>query len=251
MSSDPAHDGVEIMQRLGFGRGRPAHNDDFDSERARRFDLGIGRAAAAVLGDQRVHPLVAHQRDFVSEREGPALKDQLAAGQHVDLRGPVDRPDDVAMLWGSRESRELHPALRKEDCFWSGPESVDGLIDCRDLDPAIAKLACPGWASEDDKRRIGRSASRDRVHGHARSEGMRRVDDGADALADKKSGQAYDAAEAANALGDRRLSRIDGRPGERQRGRNIGLVSKPAPKRARLRRAAENEQTKRLQWAAP
>ena len=128
------------MQRFGFGRGRPAHNDDFDSKRARRFDLGVGRVAAAVLGDQRLHPLVAHKRDFVSEREGPALKDQLAVGQGVDLRGPVDRADDVAMLRRSREGGELQPALSEEDCPRAGPESVDGLLDCRDLDPAVAGL---------------------------------------------------------------------------------------------------------------
>ena len=251
MSSDPGQDRVEIIERFRFGRGRPAHDDDFDPKRARRFDLGVGRAAAAVLGDQRLHRLVAHKRDFVCEREGPPLKDELAAGKGVDLRGPVDRPDDIAMLGRSREGRELQPALGEEDCFRGGSESVNGLIDCRDLDPAIAKLACPGWASEDDMRRIRRSASRDRIRGHARSERMRRVDDGADALADKKSGQACDATEAANALGDRRLRGIGGRPGERQHGRNIGVASKPARERARLRRATENEQTKRLQWAAP
>ena len=87
MSGDPTHDGIEIMQSLGFSRGWLPHNDDFDSERARRFDLGIGRAAAAVLGDQRLDPLIVHMRDFVSERERSALKDQLAAGQRVDLRG--------------------------------------------------------------------------------------------------------------------------------------------------------------------
>jgi hypothetical protein len=52
-------------------------------------------------------------------------------------------------------------------------------------------------------------------------------------------------------LGDRRLGRIGGRPRERQHGRNTRLISKPARKRACLRRAAENEQTKALQWAAP
>jgi hypothetical protein len=251
MSSDPAHDRVEIMHRLGFRRGRPAHDDDFDSKRARCFDLGVGRAAAAVLGHQRLHPFVAHKRDFVSERERSAREDQLMVRQGVDLGRVVDRPDDVATLWRSREGRELQPALREEDCPRARPESVDGLIDCRDLDPAIAALWRPSRSGEDDKRRIGRSAGSDRVRGHARSERMRRVDDGVDALADKKSGQACHAAEAADALGNRRLSRIGGRPCERQQGRNIRLVGQPPRERARLRRAAENEQTKAIQWAAP
>lgn len=251
MSRDPAHDGVEIMHRLGLRSGRPAHNEDFNSKRARRFDLGVGRAAAAVLRDQRLDSLVAHKRDFVSEREGPALKDELAAGQRADLRGPVDRSHDVAMLRRSREGSKLQPALGEEDCSWSGPESVDGLLDCRDFDPAIAGLRPPSWSGQDDERRISRSASRDRVRGHARGERMRRVDDGADALAEKKSGQACDAAEAADALGNRRLSRIGGHPRERQHGCNTGLVGKSPCKRARFRRPTENEQTKALQWAAP
>ena len=248
---DPSQDRVEIMQRFGFRRGRPAHDDDFDSKRARRFDLGVGRVAAAVLGHQRLHPFVAHKRDLVGERERSALKDELIVGQGVDLRGPVDRPYDVAMLWRSREGGELQTALSQEDRSWLLAESMDGLVDCRDLDPAVTELACPGWAGEDDERRVGRSASRNGVGGHARSERMGRVNDGADALAPKKCDQALDAAEAADALGNWRLSGIGRRPRERQDRRNVGLISKPARKRARLRRAAEDEETKALQWAAP
>ena len=54
MSGDPGHDRFEVVQRFGFRRWRPAHDDDFDSKRARRLDLGVGRAPAAVLGHQRL-----------------------------------------------------------------------------------------------------------------------------------------------------------------------------------------------------
>ena len=67
----------------------------------------------------------------------------------------------------------------------------------------------------------------------------------------EKCAQALGAAEAADALGNWRLSGIGRRPRERQDRRNVGLISKPPRKRARLRRAAENEQAKALQWAAP
>ena len=80
---------------------------------------------------------------------------------------------------------------------------------------------------------------------------MGRVDDGVDALAGEKRRQALGAAEAADALGDRRWSGVGRRARQRQDGRNIGLVGDPPRERARLRRAAENEQAKALQWAAP
>ena len=80
---------------------------------------------------------------------------------------------------------------------------------------------------------------------------MGRVDDGVDALAREKGGQALGAAEAADAPGDRRRRGIGGRARKRQERRDVGLVGEPPRERARFRRAAENEQAKALQWAAP
>ena len=251
MSGEPGHDAVEIMQRLGFGRGGLAQDDDFDVECARRLDLGVGRAPAAILGHQRFDLLALHEREFIGERERTARKDQLAVGEGVDLRRPVDCPHDVAMLWGSRESAELQPALGEEDCSPLSPESVDGVVHCCDFDPAVVWLVCPGRTGEDDERRTRRQARGHRVGGHARGEGMGRVDDGVDALAGEKRRQAFGAAKAADALGNWRLSGVGRRPRQRQDRRNIGLVRDPPRERAGLRRSAENEQTKRLQWAAP
>ena len=80
---------------------------------------------------------------------------------------------------------------------------------------------------------------------------MGRVNDGVDALAGEKCSQPLSAAEAADALGNWRLRRMGRRPRKGQDRRNIGLVSKPSRKRAGFRRAAENEQAKAIQWAAP
>jgi hypothetical protein len=80
---------------------------------------------------------------------------------------------------------------------------------------------------------------------------MGRVDDGADAICGEKRRQAFSAAKAADASRDWRWSGVGGRARKRQDCRNIRLVSKPARKRAGFRRAAENEQAKALQWAAP
>ena len=80
---------------------------------------------------------------------------------------------------------------------------------------------------------------------------MGRVDDGADMLGIDIGGQALGAAEAADALRNRRPGRIGRRARKRQRRCDIGLIGDPARERARFRRAAENEQTKAVQKAAP
>ena len=251
VSSDPGHDFVQVMKLFGVRRGRPAHDDDLDFKRARRLDLGVGRMASAVLGHQRLNTLPFHEREFVGKRERTARKDQLVIRQGVDFRRPVDRTHDVAMLRRSRERGELQPALGEENRPSLSPKSHDGVVHGRDLDPAVIGLARPRGAGEHDERRAGRAAGRDRVGGYARSERMGRVDDGVDALSGEKRRQAFGAAEAADALGNRRLGRIDRRPRERQGRRNIGLIGDLPRERARLRGAAENEQAKALQWLAP
>jgi hypothetical protein len=80
---------------------------------------------------------------------------------------------------------------------------------------------------------------------------MGRVDDGADMLRIEMGGQTFDAAEAADALRDRRPGRIGRRARKRQCRCDIGLFGDPARERARFRRAAEDEQAKALQCAAP
>ncbi len=251
MSGDPGQDRVEVVMRFDFRRGRSAHDNDLNFKRARGVEFGVGRAPAAVLGHQDFDPLALHESKFISERERTARKDQLAAGQGVDLRGPVDRPHDVAMLRGSREGGELQTTLRKEDSSGGGSESVDGLLDCRDLDPAGARFARPRRPAEDDERGTGRAAGGDRVGRDARSEWMGRVDNGIDVLAGEKRRQAFGAAKAADSSCDWRRSRFDRRPRKRQDCRNIGLIRDTPREGAGLRRPAENEQTKRLQWAAP
>jgi hypothetical protein len=251
MSGDPGQNCVEIVERFGFGRWRPAHDDDFDLERTRRFDLGVGRAPAAVLGHQSVDPLALHQREFVGEGERAAAKDQLAVGEGVDLRRTVDRSYDVVMLLSSRESGELQPTLGEENSSRFTSEGNDGVVHGRDLDPAVARLARPGRAGEYDEGRVGRATCGDRVGRHARSEGVSRVHHRIDVFARQECGQTLGAAEAADALGYGRWRRIRGRSRKRQEGRDIGLIGDPPRERARFRRAAENEQTKALQWAAP
>lgn len=251
MIGDPGKDRVQVVMRFGFRRGWPAHDDDLDLKRAGRLDLGVGRAPAAVLCHQHLDTLVFHERELVSERERTSRKDQLVIRQGVDFRRPVYRSHDVAMLRRLRECGELQPALSEKNSPALSPKSRDGIVHRRDLDPAVIGFARPRGAGEHDKRRAGRAAGGDRVGRDARSERMGRVDNGVDVLAGDKRRQAFGAAKAADASRDWRRSRFGRRPRKREDCRNIGLIRDPPRKRAGLRRPAENEQTKRLQWAAP
>jgi hypothetical protein len=80
---------------------------------------------------------------------------------------------------------------------------------------------------------------------------MGRIDHGVDALALKVGREALGAAEAADSDRNRRGQRIGRRAGERENGRNFGFAGDPPRERGRLRGAAENEQAKAGQGAAP
>jgi len=77
------------------------------------------------------------------------------------------------------------------------------------------------------------------------------VDHRIDALAREIRGEALGAAITADALRDRRRRGVRRRAGQRENRRDIGLVGDAPPERARLRRAAKDEQAKALQAAAP
>ena len=251
MSGDPGQDSVEIAERFGFGRGWPAHDDDRDFKHARRLDLGVGRAPAAVLCHKHLDTLAFHEGEFVRDRERTAGKDQLMIRQGVDFGWPVYRSHDVAMLRRSRERGELQPALGKKNRPPLSPKSRDGVVHRCDLGPAIIGFARPRGTGEHHKRRAGRPTSSNRVGRHARSERMGGVDNGVDVLTGEKCRQAFGAAKAADAARDWRWSGVIRRPRQRQDRRNLALIGDVPRKRARLRRAAENEQAKALQWLAP
>ena len=77
------------------------------------------------------------------------------------------------------------------------------------------------------------------------------VDHRVDALGGQKGGKALGAAIAADAQRDRRRRGIRRCAGQRQNRRDVRLVGDAPRERARLRRAAENEQAKALQATAP
>jgi hypothetical protein len=80
---------------------------------------------------------------------------------------------------------------------------------------------------------------------------MGRVDHRIDSLIGQKGGQTRRAAEAADPDRDRRRRGIGRCAGEREDRLDPGVVGNPPGERARFRRAAENEQAKEIQGAAP
>ncbi len=246
MSLDPCQNLLEPRRLRG---GRPSgslNHHDRDAEDAGRFDLGVGRLAAAILGDHDVDVFGAHQRLFVGEAERSARQDQPMERQRVDVGGRFDRAHEIAMLRRAREGGELRTSLRQEHPAGLGTQRLRRRHHRPDLDPAVAALPRPRRAGEDEPRDARRLARLSRVARHARGERVGGVDHRVDPFGLEIVAQSRRPAEPADAPGNWRGRGIAGAPGQREDRRHVGAPGERGGQRAGLRRAAENEKAHRF-----
>lgn len=220
---------------------RPAQHDHGEAERARRCDLAVGRGPAAVLGDHDVDRMTGHQYSIVCFRV-------RSSPGHVDCMWYRERrlhrlyaANEIAVLRGQRKSSDVVPADCQEDAARQFAQRLHRLGDIRDQGPAVAVKRRPWWPSKREQRDAPRGRRRGRVGGNRRGIGMRRVDEGADALGSKIVCKAGAPAEAAGPHRHSMRRRRGGAPGKRNRHGKVGAPGKMLRQAPRFRRAAENE----------
>ena len=104
----PASTGPTVGTPGSAGRREQEH---LDAERARRSDLAIGGAAAAVLGDDRVDAMLFQQRSLVGLGERPA-RQNVGRIRNAERRlDRIDAADDIGMLRRAPRKRRS-PAAR-------------------------------------------------------------------------------------------------------------------------------------------
>ena len=213
-----------------------------DAERAGRGDLAIGRAAAAVLGDDDLDPVRDHQRALVGFAERPARGDVDDMRQRQRRIDRIDAADQIKMLRRFGERREFVAAERDE---YAARRSARACAPRRAASSTSVQRS-PATATQGGRRSAtnGTSVLRAAAHGVGRNDagiGMRGVDQRVDALADEIIGKpaAPPKPPTANRHGLRAPAR--GAAGERQRHVEIARPARRSASSARFRGAAENE----------
>lgn len=208
---------------------------------AGRGDLGIGRLAAAVLGDDHIDLVSSQQRGFGFDGEGAAGEEILDRGRGQEWGDRVDAANEIVMLRGGIEVMGLLPTDREEDATGFRAKCCDGFLDRGDGRPAVAFDGVPANSFEPDQRRFGMIRRTFGIGGNLPGERMRRVDQQVYSIGCKVVGQSFRAAEAAGTDGNRLGCRIDRAAGERQGYVEIGARGKPARQFACVPRAAQYE----------
>lgn len=234
--------GLDRGERLRAGRA--VDEDDGEAERARRGDLAVGGAAAAVLRDDDLDAAGSEERPLVGLREGAAGEEGLRARGQVGGRHGLDAADEVGVLRGGAERRDLLPADGEKDARRRGGREGGGRGGhVGDAGPAVAGDRLPRRALEDDERETGPGGGAGGVRRDPPGEGMGGVDERGDAVGAEPAGEPVGAAEAADAHGDPggRQLRRPGAAGERERDADPRAGGEAGRERAGLPGAAEDE----------
>ena len=226
-------DGVQAGGQVGAG-----DDDDRNAEAGGGGEFGHGRRAAGVLGHHDLYAVLLQQGAFGGFVVGAAGGQHEGAGRGGG--GRVDRAEDVVVLRRRGEWREVFLADGEEDAAGYRAERVGGFLDGGDFMPGRAGGAGPGGAVYRQQRRPGLGGGGGGVVGHLRGEGVGGVEQGVDLVLAEVGGQAVDAAEAADAAGDRLRDGVAGAAGERQ-GRVPRAVGERAGQAGSFGGAAEDQ----------
>ena len=149
--------GDGILDRVDRGSrrcGRPAQQNDLNPERAGCCDFAIGRAAAAVLGNDDLDVMRCHQRAVVGFAERAARGDVGHMRQWQWRIDRIDAADQITMLRRAGKWRELVAAERDKDaarCLADGAYRGAGIVH---LDPAVAGDGAPRRPAQGHKRYV-------------------------------------------------------------------------------------------------
>ncbi len=184
--------------------------------------------------------VVAEEAFFVRLGEGAAGGEEAGAGEGVRVRG-LDAADEVAVVRGGAEGRDLLAADGEEDALGGGAEGLCGARHVGDAGPAVAGLGFPWRTGKDEERGAGLAGGLGGVGGDAAGEGVGGVDEDVDAFGREPAREAFGAAEAAGADIARLRDGIAGAAGEREGHAGVGARGEAGGELARLGGAAQDQ----------
>ena len=229
-------------RRQGGSRGAGDH-DNLDTEQTCGLDLGVGRRAAAVLGDDGIDTMLPHQVDFAFEREGATVEDIVDIGKGKRRIDRIDTAHQIEMLWGDLGVMGALTAGRQKDAARGRAKCRNRRRNIRNDMPVIARFGHPFRANERERADTGAFSSNGGIGRNAFGEGMRGIDQQVKASSRQEVRKTLRTTEAADTDGNRLLG--GSLRAARQRQKNVELFprGKFFGKPARFAGSAEDQDT--------
>lgn len=192
-----------------WGDGRAVDQDHRKGKVAGGGQLGFGPGAPGVLGDDDVDAVVLQQRKVAFGGEGAARDDGMGVGQGQRFGRRVDKAQKVVVLRGLGEKAKVLATDGEEDPARGLAKGGNRGFKVGDVGPVVLRSGGPRRAFKGDQGRVGFGAGGDGIRAHLRGERVGRVDHMGDGFGLDVGLEAFGAAKAADAdgqrLGDRGL----------------------------------------------
>ena len=230
---------LDSLDRSHDGRRGATDHENLYAEHARRFDLRIGGAAAAVLGDDDVDAMVSQERQFEIQREWSAVENEDGMIKLQSRRDGIDAADQIKMLRSRFGRMRLLPAGRQEDAARRSSQCPDGFGNGRRMRPAVAGHFAPERAAQCDGRNPGHAGSLGSVRGNSGGKGVRGIDQQVEFTFSQEAFEPFGTAKATNSHGNRLFGRFFRASSKRQQDIDIGTLPQRGRQQARLACAAQ------------
>ena len=239
--TQPRENCIDGLHGMDCGRWRPPQHQHRNAQAARSSNLGIGRFAATVLGDDHIDGVRQQQLTFRLFREGTTVKQIIGKGDWQAWLDCVNASDEIAVLGCRTEGGDFLATDREEHTLGNRSQFSHALLGVGDFDPMVSWDGSPRRATQRDHRCMGQRGGIPRIDGYSRCIRMSGVDQGLNCMSSQVLREARNTAETASA--DRhRLNCRRGRAA-RQRYRHAQIAASRQARRQgpRPTRAAENQ----------
>jgi hypothetical protein len=237
----PSNRRTDSCHRGHFQFRRSPQQHHGNSELARRSDLTVSRAAAAVLRDDDLNRMREEQRSLVFFFKRASRDDVVRIRYRERWFHRIDASNQIMVLRRRGKLRELLSTHGEEHILGLDAQRANGLACIEHFGPSITGDRLP-WRPAQRNHRCTR------LHGGAECVGrnrrrirMCRIDQCIDLIVEQILREAGDPAEPAAAHGYHLSQRRGGAARQRQGYRDVGTVREVLPELPSLRRPSKNE----------
>jgi hypothetical protein len=237
----PSNRRADSCHRRHFQFRRSPQQHHGNAELARRNDLAVGRAAAAVLRDDYINRMREEQRSLLIFFKR-ASRDDVARIRYRERRfHRIDASNQVMVLRRRGKVRDLLSTHGEEHILGPDAQRANGLACIEHVGPSITDDRLPWRPAQRNHRGTRLRGGTECVSRNRRRIRMRRINQCIDLIVEQILRKAGDPAEPAAAHRYYLSQRRGGAARQRQGYRDVGTVREVLPELPGLRRPSKNE----------
>lgn len=176
MIQQPAHNLISAMYFMARRDIWAVDHQYLDAKVPGRINLRARPAAACILGNDKVNPVLLKQRQIVFVRKRASGDNRMMVGKGQLFGWLIDQSQQIKMLRIVGELGQVHTTDSQKNASWRAGQLCRRIGNIHSSGPAVFFRRHPWCARQCDQRSSGFRAGLNRVATHLRGKGMGGVD---------------------------------------------------------------------------